>query len=127
MIDIAQTGYGTSVGGRADNAAILWSHRKLERWKCFTEAGMDKLRRGGSPEITDGEHKGDSVALDHVLPRAVVLELAARFYNLEALPSAVNRKKSAKITEREVTLARRWNRDGLLSAAGLRAVEMAEE
>jgi hypothetical protein len=38
---------------------------------------MDKLRGGGSPAITVGEHAGDSIALDHVLPRAVVPELAA--------------------------------------------------
>lgn len=125
MIDIAQTGYKDTVGGRADKAAILWSHRKLERWGCFTEAGMEKLRRGGSPTITQGEHKGDGVALDHVLPRAIVPELAARFYNLEALPSIVNRNKSATITEREVALARRWHKLGMLSVEGLAAVENA--
>ncbi len=86
---------------------------------------MAKLRKGGSPEITKGEHTGDEIGLDHVLPRAVVPELEARFYNLEAIPSKVNMAKSADITEREVKLARRWHREGLLSAEGLRAVEKA--
>jgi hypothetical protein len=49
----------------------------------------------------------NTVALDHVIPRSVVPELDARYYNLEILPSRVNRKKSADITEREVALARR--------------------
>jgi len=66
------------------------------------------------------------VALDHVLPRAIVPELAARFYNLEAIPARQNLAKSAKIGEREVLLARRWAKDGLLSAEGLAAVEAAK-
>ena len=44
-----------------------------------------------------GEHTGDKIGLDHVLPRAVVPELEARFYNLEAIPSKVNMPKSADI------------------------------
>jgi hypothetical protein len=55
----------------------------------------------------------------------LVPELAARFYDLEAIPARVNLAKSAKIGKRELDLARRWNRDGLLSAAGLAAVEAA--
>ena len=65
--------------------------------------------------------------MDHVLPRSIVPELDACFYNLEILPSKVNGKKSASITEREVTIARRWNHTGLLSDAGLRAVEAVKE
>ncbi len=114
--------YAGTPSAIADKAAIVWSRSKLDQWGCFTEAGMEKLRRGGSPEITKGEHSGDSIALDHVLPRAVVPELAARFYNLEAVPSRQNAAKSAKITTREVMLARRWHRDGLISDSGLDAV-----
>jgi hypothetical protein len=127
VIDKAQAtaGYGGTPGAKADKAAITWSRTKLEDFGCFTPEGMAKLRRGGSPAITKGAHAGDSIALDHVLPRAIVPELAARFYNLEALPVQVNRAKSANITEREIALARRWHREGLLSAAGLAAVEAA--
>ena len=109
-------------GEAADRKALLWVHDRLEKYGCLTAEGMDKLRGGGSPVITLGEHAGDSVALDHVLPRAVVPELAARFCNLEPVPSLVNRAKSAKITQQEIDLAKRWNKEGLLSAAGLAAV-----
>lgn len=69
------------------------------------------------PAITKGEHAGDTIALDcHVLPRAVGPELAARFYNLEAVPSRLNLAKSAKIGKREQDPARQWNREGMLSA-----------
>ncbi len=88
---------------------------------------MAELRKGGSPKISKGEHAGESVALDHVLPRAIVPELAARFYNLEAIPAHENLVKSAKIGKRELELARRWNREGLLSAEGLKVVEVAAQ
>ena len=81
------------------------------------------MRKGGSPIITKGESIGDSIAIDHVLPRSIVPELAARFYNLEAIPAKKNLLKSANITEREINLARRWHREKLLSLNGLRAVE----
>lgn len=75
--------------------------------------------------IMNGEHAGDSIALDHVLPRSLVPELAARFYNLEAIPSRQNLAKSAKIEKRELELARRWQREGLLSKDGRLAIEAA--
>ena len=53
-------------------------------------------------------------------------ELAARFYNLEAIPARQNLAKSAKLTDREINLARRWNREGLLSSAGIALVERAQ-
>jgi hypothetical protein len=76
-----------------------------------------------APTITKGEHAGDSIALDHFLPTAVVPELAARFFNLETPPAHENQAKSAKIGRRELELARRWHREGLLPAAVLKAVE----
>ena len=54
-------------------------------------------------------------------------ELAGKFFNLEAITAKANRSKYAKITAREIELARRWNREGLLSADGLAAVEAARE
>ncbi len=127
MIDLAyQTaGCAGSLGATADKQAITWNRAKLEQFGCFTEDGMAKLRKGGSPKITTGEYAGSGIMLDHVLPRAVVPELAARYYNLEAVPAKVNLEKSAKIGAREVMLARRWRDQGLLSPEGLNAVETA--
>lgn len=104
---------------------ITWSRQKLEDFGCFTPEGMAELRKGGFPKISKGKHAGESIALDHVLPRAVVPELAARFYNLEAIPAHENLAKSAKIGKRELELERRWNREGVLSAGGLKAVDAA--
>ena len=123
----AVTGSSSTPAAKADLLAILSNRTKLQIFGCLTIDGMAKLRKGGSPEITKGEHTGDFIALDHILPRSVVPELAARFFNLEALPARVNLAKSAKIGQRELDLARQWNHAGLLSAPGLRAVEVVVE
>lgn len=121
IITTAQTaaGYAGTKGAIADAAAIRWTWGKLSGFGCFDGAGMAKLRKGGAPLITQGTHAGDTVALDHVLPIAVMPELAARFYNLEAIPSLANRKNSADITKRELELARRWHRDGFVVGSRL--------
>lgn len=128
VVELAQraAGYFASPEAAADKAAILWSRRRLEDYGCLNPEGLAKLRKGGSPTITKGEHSGDKIALDHVLPRAVVPELEAKFYNLEAVPSRQNLAKSAKIEKRELDLARRWRKEGLLSAEGLNAVEASQ-
>jgi hypothetical protein len=115
-MDIAQAaaGYEGTAAARADKQAIIWSRAKLEEFWCFTEAGLDELRHGGSPTITQGPHAGEGIALEHVLPRSIMPELAGTFFNLEAITAKANRSKSAKITAREVELARRWNRERLL-------------
>lgn len=127
VLDVAQATarYAGTPGARADKIAISSNRQNLEDFGCFTPEGMAKLRKGGSPAITRGPHAGDTVALDHMLPRSIVPELAARFFNLEAIDASANLAKSAKVTAREVALARRWHREGLLSTDGLLAVEAA--
>ena len=129
VLDTAQVTarYADTLGARADKTAIIWNRKNLENFGCLTPEGMAKLRKGGSPAITRGPHTGDTIALDHVLPRSIVPELAARFFNLEAIAASANLAKSAKVTAREVALARRWNREGLLSTQGLIAIEDATE
>jgi hypothetical protein len=51
--------------------------------------------------------------------------LAARFYDLDAISDRENEAKRAKITQRELDLARKWKKAGLLSTQGLAAVELA--
>jgi hypothetical protein len=124
VVDTAQAavGYAGTKCAVADKKAILWNHRKLVDFGCFSPEDMAKLRKGGSPSISKGVPSGTQIALDHILPRAVVPELAARFYNLEAIPARENLMKSSKVGKRELLLAERWNREGLLSAEGLKSV-----
>ena len=92
-----------------------------------TAQRVAELRKGYSPTITKGPEAGRGVHLDHILPVHITPELAARFYDLDAISDRENEAKGSKITKRELDLARRWNREGLLSAAGLAAVETARK
>ena len=94
----------------------------LERLGCLDEAGMTKLRKGNAPTITKGPYAGEIVTGDHIIPRSVTPELDNTLYNLEMMPLTLNQKKAAKVTQRQIDLAKRWNKDGLLSDKGLRAV-----
>lgn len=120
ILDTAQAaaGYAGTAEAKAGKTAITWSRKKLEDFGCFTAEGMAKLRKGGSPTITKGPNAGDRIALDHVLPRAVEPEMAARFYNLEAIPARENLVKGAKIGQRELELARRWEPRGVALGGG---------
>ena len=94
----------------------------LERLGCLDEAGMTKLRKGNAPTITKGPYAGEIVTGDHIIPRSVTPELDNTLYNLEMMPLTLNQKKAAKVTQRQIDLAKRWNKDGLLSNEGLKDV-----
>ena len=74
------------------------------------------------PTITKGPYAGEIVTGDHIIPRSVCPELDNALYNLEMMPLTLNQRKSAKIGQRQIDLAKRWNADGLLSDEGLKAV-----
>jgi hypothetical protein len=118
-------GYSGTKRAMADRAAIALARASLDAFGGFTPEGMAELKRGESPTISKGKYKEIGIALDHVLPVSVVPELAARFYNLQVLPTTVNQEKGNRISELTLELARQWNRQGLLSAEGLNAVEAA--
>ena len=65
---------------------------------------------------------GGHVAGDHIIPRSVTPELDNTLYNLEMMPLTLNQKKAAKVTQRQIDLAKRWNKYGLLTDSGLLAV-----
>ncbi|HEX7261124.1 MAG TPA: YqaJ viral recombinase family protein [Luteolibacter sp.] len=110
---------GRITASSADKILTPTGKDSAQRIDYIFELVGECLRPDESPDV------GDSIAIDHILPRAVVPELAARFYNLEAVPARKNLKKSAKITKREMDLARKWNAEGLLSEEGLKAVTEA--
>ncbi len=61
--------------------------------------------------------------MDHIIPLKVVPELDNVIANLELMPLRMNEGKNAKIGARQVDLARKLHKAGLLSSEGLRAVE----
>ncbi|MDA7502564.1 hypothetical protein OAP08_06075 [Akkermansiaceae bacterium] len=107
---------------KAQRESLIRNRVILERLGCIDEAGMIKLRKGNAPTITKGPYAGEIVTGDHIIPRSVCPELDNALYNLEMMPLTLNQRKSAKIGQRQIDLARRWNADGLLSDEGLKAV-----
>lgn len=127
VIAESQEALGVAGTPRADalKASLLRNLDILGKLGCLDAAGMGKLETGNAPTITKGPYAGDIASVDHIIPRSVCEELDERLYNLEFMPSRMNTGKGNRVTQRQVQLARRWYAAGLLSEAGLRAVEMA--
>lgn len=96
-----------------------------ERLGCLDADGLRDMRKGQSPTVRNGPYKGDQLSVDHIIPRAVVPELDNVIANLELMPLRMNAGKQAKVGARQLDLARKLHKAGLLSAEGLRAVESA--
>ena len=118
----AQTGPQEPNRAKAQRESLIRNRVILERLGCIDEAGMIKLRKGNAPTITKGPYAGEIVTGDHIIPRSICPELDNALYNLEMMPLTLNQRKSAKIGQRQIDLAKRWNADGLLSDEGLKAV-----
>lgn len=119
-------GYAGTPRADAERAALLRNRLILERLGCLADSGMDQLRRGLAPTITQGPYAGDVVHVDHIIPRSVVPELDLRLYNLEFMPSKLNLGKAARIGVRQRQLATSWLALGLISRKGFEAVTGAE-
>lgn len=115
-------GYASSPRAEPDRESLIRNRVILERLGCLDAVGMAKLRKGNAPVITLGPYAGDIASVDHILPFSVVRELDTLLYNLEFMPSKMNRQKSASIGQRQVSLARKWHDLGLLSDEGLKAI-----
>ena len=67
-----------------------------------------------------------SPTIGHRCPRAVVLELDNVIANLELMPARMNSSKRDRVGDRQIDLARKLRKAGLLSERGLKAVESAK-
>lgn len=94
-----------------------------ERLGCLDAQGLRDMRKGQAPTLRRGPYQGDQLSVDHIIPRAVVPELDKVMANLELMPLRMNERKNDAVGERQRALARRLNQAGLLSNAGLKAVE----
>jgi hypothetical protein len=115
-------GWGGTAKGDLTADAMVRNRLIAERLGCLDEAGMANLRGGRAPVIRTGPYTGDKLSVDHIIPRSVCIELDTTLANLELMPLAMNREKSASIGERQVDMAKKFHAAGLLSQAGLHAV-----
>jgi len=112
--------------GKAGKLTVEAMVRNLviaERLGCLDSDGLAEMHRGQAPTVRRGPYRGERLSVDHIIPRTVALELDNVIANLELMPLRMNEEKNAKIGARQVDLARRLHKAGLLSTEGLRAVE----
>ena len=115
--------------GMKGKAAALTSQAMVgnlviaERLGCLDSEGLQEMHRGEAPTVRRGPYRGEKLSVDHIIPRAVVPELDNVIANLELMPLKMNEGKNANIGSRQVDLARKLHKAGLLSSEGLRVVE----
>ncbi len=103
--------------------AMIRNVRIAEKLGCLNEEGLREMRRGQAATIRRGPCKGQELSVDHIIPRALVPELDNVIANLELLPVRVNEAKNATVGVRQLDLARKLYKAGMLSVTGLHAVE----
>jgi hypothetical protein len=106
-------------------ASLIRNRTILERLGCLDDAGMERLRTGKAPTITKVPYAGELATGDHIIPRSVCPELDNKLFNLEFMPETLNQNKGAKVGDRQLQLARKWAKAGMLSKKGLEKVEGA--
>lgn len=81
----------------------------LASWRCGAAT---------PPRCRKRPYRGDQLSVDHIIPRAVVPELDNVIANLELMPLRLNEGKNDKVSARQVDMARRFHKAGLLSGRG---------
>jgi len=119
--------------GMKGQAAKLTSRQMVRNLKiaetfgCLEPEGLARMRRGGAPKVTRGKCKGDELSVDHIIPRQVVPELDNVIANLELMPLRLNEEKNASIGKRQVELAVKLEKAGLVSKQGMGRIVGREE
>ena len=119
-------GWGGTEKGRLTAAAMVRNLTILERLGSTTTADLAEMKRGRAAAVRVGPDAGEVVSVDHIIPRAVAPELDNVIANLELMPLSVNRRKSDKIGDRQVSTAKEFHAAGLLSDEGFARVMAAK-
>ena len=87
-----------------------------------THENLAQLQRGRSPTITSGPYAGEKTEVDHIVPRSLAPELDNELANLELMPASLNRRKSNRVTSRQMAHAEKLLAAGLLRPGTLERV-----
>jgi hypothetical protein len=109
--------------GKLTSEAMVRNLVIAERLGCLDPDGLREMHRGEAPTVHRGPYRGEKLSVDHIIPRTVVPELDNVIVNLELMPLRMNEGKNARIGARQVDLAHKLHKAGLLSSEGLKAVE----
>jgi hypothetical protein len=83
---------------------------------------LAQLHQGRAPTITSGPYAGEKTEVDHIVPRSLAPELDNELANLELMPASLNRKKSDRVTSRQVAHAEKLFAASLLTTETLERV-----
>lgn len=83
---------------------------------------LEQLQRGRAPTITTGPYAGEKTEVDHIVPRSLAPETDNELGNLELMPASLNRKKSNRVSSRQIEHAELLFKAGLLTAESLERV-----
>lgn len=119
---VQSIGWGGTAKGALTSAAMVRNVTILERLGSATPDNLHNMRRGRAAKVGRGPYAGEVLSVDHIIPKDVAPELDNVIANLELMPMSVNRRKSNKVGERQVSMAKQFNAAGLLPNAGLQRV-----
>jgi len=82
-------------------AALLRNLDIAGQLGCLTPDNLARMRHGTSPVISRGPYMGELAEVDHIVPIAAEPSLGNEIANLELLPRTLNRRKGARMGERQ--------------------------
>lgn len=124
---VKRIGWGGTEKGRLTAEAMVRNVTILERLGGTTPEDLNDMRHGKTANVRRGPYAGEILSVDHIIPRAIAPELDNVIANLELMPLSVNRKKSDKIGDRQVSKAKAFHDAGLLSDEGFQRVMRARK
>ncbi len=107
--------------------SLLINHRRMDRAGCYTAENLVQLRKGRAAVITRGAHIGQTMEVDHIVPKSLVPSLAKDFANLRFTPFEVNRTKSDTIRAQQLRAVKIFVREGLIPESAVARIEPLAE
>ena len=89
----------------------------------LTPENLEKLKRGNAAVVTKGPYSGDRVEIDHIVPVSLAPELGNELANLEMMPGKLNRAKSNKVGQRQLSYADKFLAAGLIGSNSMERVK----
>lgn len=124
-------GFAQSLNHTREPRASLVRESLLRNLKIGEELGLltddnrRRLREGNAAVITLGPYAGEPAEIDHIIPHSLAPEAGNELANLEMLPKTLNREKSNRVGDRQLSHAKRLLDAGLLTPESFARVKAA--
>ena len=103
--------------------SLLRNLKIADQLGLLTPENLDRLRKGQAANVTKGPYAKFPVEIDHIVPYSLAREVGNELANLEMLPEPLNRRKSNRVGERQISHARKLLDAGLLSRESFQRVQ----